>query len=205
MLLGLLCSCAHEPEMRPLYSSRFYMEKDAFLPNGWWFREDDTYGKPTGLRLQSDAALDEDDDRFDERANIFTVQAGDEPVLFSYSGYYEVEDDSIIDVEAEAAGTGSFSIGVEFYDMERNVVSSRYQGFNALPASGDKPFKNYRYRLYFLANENRKARFARLIFIVDQNSTLKLHGISLNIAPYDVNRMDSTYIKFKEKEARQKR
>lgn len=206
LLLGLLCSCAHEPEMRPLYASRFYTEKDAVLPNGWHFREDDTFARPKAFSIQPNNELDEDDRNYDERANLFTVQAvtGD-PAMFYYCGYYEIEDDSIIDVEASAAGKGSFSVGVELFDADKEIVGARHQGFDILPVSGDQPFKNYRYRLYFLANENRKARYARLVFIVDQDSTLTLRDISLNIAPYDVNRLDSTYIKFKEKEAKQKR
>ncbi|MBR3687837.1 MAG: hypothetical protein IKL85_02060 [Lentisphaeria bacterium] len=74
-----------------------------------------------------------------------------------------------------------------------------------MPASGDQPFKNYRYRLYFLANENGKARYVRLMFIADPSTTLILRNISLNITPYKVDRMDSNYIKFKEQEAKQNR
>ena len=42
-------------------------------------------------------------------------------------------------------------------------------------------------------------------FIADPDTELTLRDISLTIVPYEVNRMDSTYIKFKEKEAKQKR
>jgi hypothetical protein len=116
-----------------------------------------------------------------------------------------VEDESIIDVVADAAGKGSFSLGVEFFDADREFIGERHQGFNILPVSGDKPFKNYRYRLYFLANENGKARYVRLMFITDSSSTLTLRDISLDVTSYEVNRMDSTYIKFKEQEAKQNR
>ena len=204
-LLGLLCSCSSGPETRPLYASRFYIEKDAVLPNGWQSRQDDFFAYPKTFSVKPTRELDEDDKRYDERANLFTVQAGSKPTLFHYCGYYEVEDDSIIDVEASVAGKGSFSLGVELSDSDRNLVGERHQGFNLSPVSGDEPFKDYKFRLYFLANENRKARFVRLMFITDPNSTVTLRDISLNVTPYDINRMDSTYLKFKEKEARQKR
>ena len=74
-----------------------------------------------------------------------------------------------------------------------------------MPVSGDKPFKKYDYRFYFLANENRRARYVRLMFIADPKTELTLRDISLSITPYDINRMDSTYIKFKEEEVKQKR
>ena len=204
--LGLLCSCAHDTEPKPLYASRFYTEKDAFMPNGWRCREDGFYTKPVSFKVTPNRELDEDDKDYDERANLFTVRtAADTPTLYYYCGFYEVEDDSIIDVVADAAGKGVFSLGLEFYDADQNLVGERHQGFNLHPVNGEKPFKNYRYRLYFLTNENRRARYVRLMFIADPNTELTLRDISLTIVPYDVNRMDSTYIKFKEKEAEQKR
>ena len=203
ILLGFLCSCAHTPEPRPLYTSRFYTEKDAPMPNGWRLRVDGFFSKPKSFELMPYRDLDESRDQYDERANLFTVSAGERPTMYYYCGYYEVEDDSIVDVVADAAGKGSFSLGVEFFDADRELIGERHQGFNILPVSGDKPFKNYRYRLYFLANENGKARYVRLMFIVDPASTLTLRDISLDITPYEVDRMDSTYIKFKEKEAKQ--
>ncbi len=203
--LGLLCSCAHE-ESKPLYASRFYAEKDAFMPNGWLCREDGFYSKPALFKVSPNRELDEDDENYDERANLFTIQADATlPAMYFYCGYYEVEDDSIIDVVANAAGKGSFSLGIGLYDAERNFIGERHQGFNLLPVTGDKPFKKYNYRLYFLANENRRARYVRLMFIADPETELTLRDISLDITPYDINRMDSTYIKFKEEEAKQKR
>ena len=204
--IGLLCSCACDTEPKPLYASRFYTEKDAFMPNGWRYREDGFYAKPRSFKVTPNMELDEDDKNYDERANLFTVQTNaDSPSLYYYSGFYVVEDESIIDVIADAAGKGAFSLGVEFYDADQNLIGERHQGFNLSPLNGDKPFKNYRYRLYFLANENRRARYVRLMFIADPDTELTLRDISLTIVPYEVNRMDSTYIKFKEKEAKQKR
>ena len=43
------------------------------------------------------------------------------------------------------------------------------------------------------------------MFIADPDTELTLRDISLDITPYDIDRMDSTYIKFKEKEAKQNR
>ena len=194
VLLGLLCSCAHTPE--PLYVSRFHTEKDAFMPNGWFFREDETYAKPLSFEVIPFA------DKHDKQANLFTVKAGEKPTLSYYSGYYEIEDDTIIEVIADAAGEGTFSLGVDLCDADRNPLGVRQQEFELIPVSDDKTFKNYCYRLYFLANENGKARYARLMYIVDPSTTLTLRDISLDVTPYDVNRMDSTYIKFKEKEAK---
>lgn len=205
VLLGLLCSCAHDPEPKPLYTSRFYTEKDAFAPNGWSYREDGFFAKPQFFEVTPYRGLDESDDEYDERANLFTVKTGEKPAIYSYCGFYEVEDDSIIDVVADACGKGSFSLGVKFFDADQGFVGERHQGFNIMPASGDQPFKNYRYRLYFLANENGKARYVRLMFIADPSTTLILRNISLNITPYKVDRMDSNYIKFKEQEAKQNR
>ena len=205
MLLCLLCSCAHDPEPRPLYSSRFYTEKDAFMPNGWHCFEDGFYSKPLSFKVTPNLALDEDDKNYDERANLFTVQTLDKPSMYYYSGYYEVNDDSIIDVDADAAGKGIFSLGVEFFDADQYPVGERHQGFDLLPVSGNDPFRNYRFRLYFLANENRKARYVRLMFIVDPATSLTLRNISLDVTPYEIDHMDSTYIKFKEREARQGR
>ncbi len=205
ILLGFLCSCAHDPEPKPLYTSRFYTEKDAVAPNGWRFREDGFFTRPLTFEVKPYLDLDESSDEYDERANLFTIKTGEKPAIYYYTGFYPVEDDSIIDVVADAAGKGSFSLGVEFFDADRNIIGERHQGFNLMPVSGDKPFKNYRYRMYFLANENGKARSVRLMFITDPFSTLTLRDISLDINPYEINRMDSTYIKFKEKEEKQNR
>ena len=205
ILLSFLCSCASTPEPQPLYASRFYSEKDAPMPNGWRLREDGFYSKPLSFHLKPNRELDESSSKYDERANLFAVETDVHPTMYSYCGYYEVEDDSIVDVVANAAGKGSFSLGVEFFDADRNFIGERHQGFNLLPVSGNKPFNNYRFRLYFLANENSKARYVRLMFITDPSSSLTLRDISLNITPYEVNRMDSTYLKFKEKEAKQNR
>jgi hypothetical protein len=205
ILLGFFCSCAHDPEPQPLYTSRFYTEKDAYVPNGWRCREDGFFARPNSFEVKPYQGLDESSDKYDERANLFTVNTLEKPALYFYSGFYEVEDDSIIDVVADAAGKGSFSLGVEFFDADRFFIGERHQGFNLLPASGDKPFKNYRYRMYFLANENGKARYVRLMFITDPFSSLTLRDISLDINAYEINKMDSTYIKFKEQEAKQNR
>ena len=193
VLLGFLCSCAHNPEP-PLYTSRFHTEKDAFVPNGWQNREDGFFSAPKSFEVKPFT------DKYDERANTFAVTTGDSPAIYFYCGYYDVNDDSIIDVVADAAGKGSFSLGVEFYDADRILIGERHQGFNIIPVSDDKTFKNYRYRMYFLANENGKARYVRFMFIVDPSTTLVLRGISLDITPYTVDLHDSTYIKFREKE-----
>ena len=205
VLLGILCSCAHDPEPKPLYTSRFYTEKDAFVPNGWSYREDGFFAKPQLFEVTPYRGLDESDEEYDERANLFTVTTGEKPSVYYYCGYYSVEDDSIVDVVADACGKGSFSLGVEFYDADRNFIGERHQGFNIMPVSGDQPFKNYRFRLYFLANENSKARYVRLMFITDPFTTLTFRNISLNITPYKVDLMDSTYLRFKEQEAKQNR
>ena len=205
IFLGLLCSCAHKLEPQPLYVSRFYTEKDAPMPNGWRLYEDGFYSKPLSFEATPYRAKDGSGDKYDERANLFTVNAGNQPTMYYYCGYYGVEDDSIIDVVADAAGKGAFSLGVEFYDADKNLIGERHQGFNLLPVSGKDEFKNYRFRLFFLANENGKARYVRLMFITDPDSTLTLRNISLDITPYEISQVDSTYIKFKEKEAKQKR
>ena len=83
------------------------------------------------------------------------------------------------------------------------LIGERHQGFNIIPVSDDKTFKNYRYRMYFLANENGKARYVRLMFIIDPSTTLILRDISLDITPYTVDLQDSTYLKFKEKEEKE--
>lgn len=196
VLLGLLCSCASKPEP-PLYQCRFHTEKDAFMPNGWRFREDGFFSKPAFFETKSFA------DKYDERANLFSVKTAEHPAQSYYCGYYEINDDSIVDVVASAAGKGSFSLGVDFFDADRNPVGERHQGFNLIPVNDDKSFKDYRFRLYFLANENAKARYVRLLFNVDPNSALTLRDISLDITPYTVDKNDSTYIKFKEKEAKE--
>ena len=202
MLLVFLSSCAHET--RPLYSSKFYTEKDAVMPNGWFCREDNFFSKPKYFEAKPYHGFDENDSKYDERANLFTVRTGNESSLYYYCGYYEVNDDMLIDVKADAAGKGTFSLGVELFDYDQNLLGDRHQGFDLLPVDSDDAFKNYSFRLFFLANENRKARFVRLMFIVDPDTTLTLRNISLDIAPYDIDRMDSTYIKFKEKEAKRK-
>jgi len=204
--IGILCSCAHDTEPKPVYASRFYTEKDAFMPNGWRCREDGFFTKPLSFNVAPNRELDEDDENYDERANLFYVKTNpDSPSLYYYCGFYEVEDDSIIDIVADAAGKGTFSLGVELYDADQNLIGERHQGFTLRPINGDKPFKNYRFRFYFLANENRRARFVRLMFIADKAAELTLRDISLTITPYDINRMDSTYIRFKDKEAKQNR
>ena len=195
ILLALLCSCAHNPES-PLYMSRFHAEKDAFMPNGWRFREDGLYAKPEYFELKAFA------NKYDEFANIFSVKADGSPVLGYYCGYYDVSDDSVIDVVAEAAGKGTFSLGVELCDSDRNLIGERHQGFTLIPVNGENEFKTYRYRLFFLANENSKARYVRLMFIADPSTSLTLGNISLDITPYEVDQNDSTYIKFKEKTAK---
>ena len=198
VLLGLLCSCAHTPEP-PLYASRFHAEKDAFMPNGWRFLDDGFYSKPVSFEVKPFQ------DKYDERARLFSVKTGERPVLFYYCGYFDVNDDSIIDVVADAAGKGSFSLGVDFCDSDQISVGDRHQGFNLIPVSDDNSFKKYQFRMYFLANENARARFVRLIFIADPFTELTLRDISLDITPYEIDRMDSTYIKFKEKEAKRNR
>ena len=205
ILLGFLCSCAHTSDPEPVYTSRFYAEKDAPMPNGWRLREDGFFSKPQTFELTPHRDLDESRDQYDERANLFTVRTGDKPTMYYYCGYYDVEDNSIIDVVSDAFGKGSFNLGVEFYDADRELIGERHQGFNIMPVSGNEPFKNYRFRLYFLANENSKARYVRLMFIADPFTTLTLRNVSLSITPYEINRMDSTYIKFKEKEEKQNR
>lgn len=194
ILLGLLCSCA-SPEP-PLYTSRFHTEKDAFMPNGWRFLEDGFYSKPASFEVKPFQ------DKQDERARLFSVRAGEHPVFVYYCGFFDVDDDSIINVVSNAAGKGSFSLGLDFCDSDQNSIGERHQGFN-LPLNGDDSFKNYLFRLYFLASENARARFVRLVFIVDPFSELTLRDISLDITPYEVDRMDSNYIKFKEKEKKQ--
>ncbi len=205
LLLGFLCSCAHKPEPQPLYVSRFYTEKDALMPNGWRLHEDGFFAKPESFDVSPYLGLDESHEQYDERANLFTVRTGSRPTMYYYCGYYPVEDDSIIDVVADAAGKGSFNLGVEFFDADQELLGERHQGFNILPVTGDKPFKTYRFRLYFLANENKKARYVRLMFTIDSSSELTLRNISLNVTPYEIDRMDSSYVKFKEKEAQQKK
>lgn len=204
MLLGLLCSCAHK-EPVPLYQSRFQSEKDAYWPNGWLFREDGFYKMPGNFDMKPYRDFGLSDAKYDENANVFTIRTEADPTLHYYCGYFDVEDDSIIDIKANAFGKGSFSLGVEFYDADRNYVGERHQRFTLATGSGNSLFKNYRYRLYFLASENRRARFVRLVFITDPHTELTLRDISLNVTPYEIDRMDSTYIKFKEKEAKQGR
>jgi hypothetical protein len=196
VLLGFLCSCAHNPEP-PLYSSNFHTEKDAFIPNGWLNRVDGFFAKPESFEVNPIA------DKYDENANTFTVTTGASPTAYYYCGYYDVNDDSIVDVVSDAAGRGSFSLGVEFYDADRNLIGERHQGFNIITEDNKEVFKNYRYRLYFLANENGKARYVRLMFIVDPSTRLTLRNISLDITPYTIDQQDSTYLKFKEMEEKE--
>ncbi len=196
VLLGLLCSCAHNPPEPPLYLSRFHTEKDAYLPNGWHFVEDEFYSMPASFRAEPCPS------KYDEDANSFTVKTMNRPALFCYSGYFEINDDSVVDLAAEASGTGSFSLGMIFCDADREFLGERHQGYG-FTAHDDVAFKDYRFRLYFLANENRKARYVRLMFIVDPNTTLTLRGISLDITPYTINQMDATFIKFKKTEAKE--
>ena len=197
MLLGFVCSCAHEPDPAPMFESRFHTEKDAPLPNGWLPFTDGFYKAPVTFRVNPYAPQTKSEEKqMDPKANTFTVETGESPSMYRYSGYYEVNDDTVIDVRAEAAGKGVFSLGVEFYDSDRRLIGDRHQGFEIIPVEREGQFKSYHYRLYFLANENRKARYARLLFIVDPESVLTLKDISLNIAPYTIEANDSTYIKF---------
>ena len=196
-LLCLFCSCSHLPEP-PLYTSRFHAEKDAFMPNGWRTREDGFFSKPEYFELNSAA------DKHDKSANTFMVRTNENPALCYYCGYYDINDDSIVDVVADAAGKGSFSLGVDFCDAEKNMIGERHQGFN-LPAVQEDTFRQYSFRLFFLANENSKARYVRLMFIVDPSSELTLRAVSLNITPYEVNQDDATYLKFKKNEVKSRK
>ena len=198
MLLGIVCSCAHKPAPAPTFESRFHTEKDALLPNGWKPFTDGFYKAPVAFSVNPYVPQTRYERKNpDPKANTFTVETGESPSMFENSGYYELNDDTIIDVCADASGRGEFSLGVEFYDADRNLVGDRHQGFELIRTDTNLEFKNYRYRLYFLANENRRARYARLVFIVDPKTTLTLKNISLNITPYTVDQQDSTYIKFK--------
>ena len=194
ILLALLCSCAHKPEP-PLYMSRFHTEKDAFMPNGWRFREDGLFAKPDFFEVKPF------ENKYDKFANTFSVKTSENPALCYYCGYYDINDDSIIDIVAEAAGKGSFSLGMDLCDENRNQIGERHQGFNIVSDEDDTVFKTYRYRLFFLANENGKARYLRLVYTVDPFSSLTFRSISLNITPYEIDQNDSTYIKFNEKQA----
>ncbi|MBR4254247.1 MAG: hypothetical protein IKQ16_04080 [Lentisphaeria bacterium] len=195
MLFCLLCSCSHLPDP-PLYTSRFHAEKDAFMPNGWRNREDGFFSKPEYFELNAAG------DKHDPSANLFTMRTNDRPALCYYCGYYDVNDDSILDIVADAKGRGSFSLGVDFCDAEQNLIGERHQGFNL--NEFDESFKNYSFRLFFLANENCKARYVRLMFIVDPDSEVTFRGISLNITPYEINQDDATYLKFKKNDVKQR-
>ena len=92
ILLGFLCSCAHDPEPKPLYTSRFYTEKDAVAPNGWRFREDGFFARPLTFEVKPYLGLDESSDEYDERANLFTIKTGEKPAIYYYTGFYPVED-----------------------------------------------------------------------------------------------------------------
>ena len=124
--------------------------------------------------------------------------------MYYYTGYYEINDDTIIDVVADAAGKGVFSLGVELFDADRILVGERHQGFEIIPTAENK-FKTYQYHVYFLANENRRARYVRLFVSIDLNTTLTLKNISLNITPYELDQRDSTYVKFHAEEAKRNR
>ena len=195
-LLCLFCSCSHLPEP-PLYTSRFHAEKDAYMPNGWRCREDGFFSKPEYFELNPAG------DKHDPSANTFTMRTDERPALCYYCGYYDINDDSIVDVVADVEGKGSFSLGVDFCDAEKNLIGERHQGFN-LPSVQDGSFKQYSFRLFFLANENSKARYVRLMFIVDPASEVTFRGISLNITPYEVSQDDATYLKFKKNEVKKK-
>ena len=198
MLLGFVCSCASTPEHAPMFESRFHTEKDMPLPNGWLLFTDGFYKAPTSFSVEPFVPQTRADRKNpDPKANTFTVRTGESPSLYHYSGYYSIQDDTIIDVCAEAAGKGQFSLGIEFCDGDKNSIGDRHQGFEIISAEPGQ-FKNYSYRLYFLANENRRARYVRLIFIVDPKSELSLKSISLDITPYEVNAKDSTYVKFQD-------
>jgi len=205
MLLGILCSCASTPETTPLFECRFHTEKDAPLPNGWLPFTDGFFKAPVYFGVQPY----EPQDRYerknaDPKACTFTVETAGSPSMYHYSGYYEIEDDTIIDVVADAAGHGTFSLGVELFDSDRNLVGERHQGFDLIPTAENK-FKTYQYHVYFLANENRRARYVRLFFSVDLDTSVTLKTISLNITPYQVDHRDSTYVKFHAEEAKRNR
>lgn len=205
MFLGILCSCAHEPEPAPLFECRFHTEKDAPLPNGWLPFTDGFYSAPVYFAVKPyEPQTRHEKKNADPKACTFTVETAGSPSMYYYSGFYEIHDDTIIDIVADAAGKGEFSLGVELYDADRIRVGERHQGFEIIPTA-ENQFKNYHYCLYFLANENRRARFVRLFFSLNPESSLTLKDISLNLTPYAVDQRDSIYVKFQEEEAKRNR
>ena len=201
MLLGILCSCA-STESAPLFECRFHTEKDSPLPNGWLPFNDGFFKAPAYFAVKPyEPQTRHEKKNGDPKACTFTVETAESPSMYYYSGYYEIEDDTIIDVIADAAGKGQFSLGVELFDADRIQVGERYQGFDLMQTS-ENQFKTYHYCVYFLANENRRARYVRLFFSVNPETTLTLKDISLNITPYVVDHRDSTYVKFHAKEAK---
>ena len=205
MLLGILCSCAHEPEPAPLFECRFHTEKDAPLPNGWLPFTDGFYSAPVYFAVKPyEPQTRHEKKNADPKACTFTVETAGSPSMYYYSGFYEIHDDTIIDIVADAAGKGEFSLGVELYDADRIRLGERHQGFEIIPTA-ENQFKNYHYCLYFLANENRRARFVRLFFSLNPESSLTLKDISLNLTPYAVDQRDSIYVKFQEEEAKRNR
>ena len=166
------------------------------MPNGWRFFEDGFFSKPDFFEINRFA------DKHDEKANLFTVKTGEHRALCYYCGCFDIDDDSIVDVVSNASGKGSFTLGVEFLDADKNLIGERHQGFNLIPVDDDKTFKCYRFRLYFLANENSGARYVRLAFNIDPATALTLRDISLDITPYEIDKNDATYLKFKELEAK---
>ena len=202
MLLGFLCSCATKPEPAPMFECRFHTEKDAPLPNGWLPFTDGFFKPPVYFAVKPyEPQTRQEKKDGDPKACTFTVQTAETSSMYYYSGYYEIDDDTIIDVTADAAGQGQFALGVELFDSDRIQVGERHQEFEIIPTA-ENQFKNYHYCVYFLASENRRARYVRLFFSVHLNTTLTLKDISLNITPYTLDQRDSTYVKFREKEAK---
>ena len=205
MLLGFLCSCATKPEPAPMFECRFHTEKDAPLPNGWLPFTDGFFKSPVYFGVKPyEPQTRHEKKNADPKACTFTIETAESPAMYYYTGFYEIDDDTIIDVVADAAGKGVFSLGVELFDADRIQVGERHQGFEIIPTA-ENQFKNYQYHVYFLANENRRARFVRLFFSVDLNTSLTLKNISLNITPYTVDQRDSTYVKFHAEEAKRGR
>ena len=205
MLLGILCSCASKPEPAPLFECRFHTEKDAPLPNGWLPFTDGFFKAPVSFAVKPyEPQTRHEKKNADPKACTFTVRTADTPARYYYSGYYEINDDTIIDVTSDAAGQGQFALGVEFFDADRNLVGERHQEYELIPTA-ENQFKNYQYHMYFLANENRRARYVRLYFSVHLDTTVTLKDISLNITPYALNSQDSIYVKFQEEEAKRNR
>ena len=201
MLLGILCSCA-STEPAPLFECRFHTEKDSPLPNGWLPFNDGFFKVPVYFAVKPyEPQTRHEKKNGDPKACTFTVETAESPSMYYYSGYYEIEDDTIIDVIANAAGKGQFSLGVELFDADRIQVGERHQGFELIKTA-ENQFKTYHYCVYFLASENRRARYARLFFSLDPGTSLTLKDISLNITPYVVDHHDSTYLKFHAKEAK---